>query len=119
MKKRSLPFLIALIFLLFVTSANAQSARLPGNSVLLTFNGTKACCDVTIIADDLKSDINAVIKLLDGNTEINSWKVSECGYLYFSDSTTSVIRGRSYVLTVEYTISGTPQSTLKTSGVCK
>lgn len=118
MKKRSLPLLIVLIFSL-MTPANAQSVRTLGNGILLYFNGTKACCDVTITADDFKGDISAVIELSDGNSCINSWKETGKGYLYFFDDTTTVVKGRSYVLTVNYTINGKPQSPLTTSGVCR
>ena len=118
MKKYSFPLLIVLIFAL-MTSANAQSVKVPGNGILLSFNGTKACCDITITADDYNGDISAVIELSDGNSCINSWEATGKGYLYFFDDTTTVVKGRSYVLTVNYTINGESKLPLTTSGVCR
>lgn len=117
MKKRCIPLIMLLIFLL-VAPANAQAERAASKYAKLTFNGTIARCDVEIATTNLKGNISAVIELWDGNTCINSWEVSGTGIIYFSDSTTTVVKGRRYELTVEYTIDGEIQSPLSTSGIC-
>lgn len=118
MKKRYVPLLMMLIVLL-LTPANAQTERIATQYAQLTFNGTVARCDVDITTSNLKGNISAVIELRDGNSCINSWEVSGTGILHFSDSTTTVVRGRSYKLTVEYTIDGIPQTSLTSSGICR
>jgi len=117
-KKRYIPLFVMLIFL-FSTSANAQSERAASGYSKLTFSGTTARCDVEIATTNLKGNIVAVIELCEGDSCINSWEVSGTGFLYFSDSTTTVQKGHSYVLTVNYTIDGATQSPLTSSGTCK
>lgn len=118
MKKRFFPLFLLIIFLL-TSTVNAQRERLGSRSVQLSFDGTTACCDVTISTTDLKGDISAVIKLMDGSTCINSWRKVAYGYLSFTDSTTSVKKGKSYTLTVTYSIDGVTQPSLSTSATCK
>lgn len=118
MKKRVLPLFLLIIFLL-TSTVNAQRERVGARSIQLTFDGTTACCDVTIATTDLKGDISAVIKLMDGSTCINSWRKAASGYLFFADSTTSVKKGKSYTLTVTYSIDGVTQPSLSTSATCK
>lgn len=118
MKKRYIPLLMVLIFLLSIP-ANAQTERTATRYAQLTFNGTVARCDVDISTSNLKGNISAIIELRDGNSCINSWAVSGTGIIHFSDSTTTVVKGRSYELTVEYTIDGKPQTSLTSSGICR
>lgn len=116
--KKVFPLFLLFIFLL-TSTANAQTERLGGDSIKLTFDGTTACCDVMIASTDLKGDISAVIKLMDGSTCINSWRKVAYGYLSFTDSTTSVEKGKSYTLTVTYSVNGITKPTLSTSATCK
>nr|WP_325179559.1 hypothetical protein [uncultured Oscillibacter sp.] len=116
--KKVFPLFLLFIFLL-TSTVNAQTERLSGDSIKLTFEGTTACCNVTIASTDLKGDISATIKLMDGSTCINSWRKVASGYLFFADSTTSVKKGKSYTLTVTYSIDGVTQPSLSTSATCK
>lgn len=118
MKKRIFPLFLLLIFLL-ASTVNAQKERLGSSSVQLSFDGTTACCDVTISATDLKGDISAVIKLMDGSTCINSWRKAASGFLFFTDSSTAVKKGKTYTLTVTYSVDGVTQPSLSTSATCK
>jgi len=118
MKKRYILLFVMFIFL-FLTSANAQSERAASRYAKLTFDGTVARCDVEIATTNLRGNIVAVIELCEGNSCINSWETSGTGFIYFSDSTTTVQKGHSYVLSVKYTIDGKPQSPLTSSGVCR
>lgn len=119
MKKRILP-LILLIVLILTTSANAYTERTAGNSAKLTFDGTKAHCKVVLSTTNLKGDISAVIELWSGTTRINFWEESaDSGYLVFDDDTTVVEKGKSYTLTVTYSVDGKEQPLLSASAICK
>lgn len=115
MKKRISAFVMVLM-LVFATSISALAVepRLPFASPTLTFEGTKAKCEVTIIRSG--KEIDATLSLWNGNTLIASWPGSGTSAVYI-DGTCNVIKGQTYTLKVTGTADNVPfdeQSVTKT-----
>ena len=114
MRKRHivLPFLF---LLLLSTSAYAQ--RSPTSRATLQFSDTTAYCYVYLQADNTQSNISATIELWNGRQLIDTWEESAKGCIIFNKDV-SVEKGKTYQLTVDYTIDGEPQNALRASGTC-
>lgn len=91
--------------MVFSTTAYAASARTAQVVPGLSFTGTTANCSVYIVGDTPSDDIDAVIKLWQGNQCIETWERSATSYLTFSGEA-AVTRGKTYELTVDVTLSG-------------
>ena len=115
MKKQCL-ILSLLLVLVLVIPAQAQTPRINTDKATLTFSGTTAYCRVRISAK-LNEDISATIKLWDGSQYIETWQENATSSLNFSESV-PVQRGRSYTLTVDYSVAGKPMPSLSSYGTC-
>lgn len=113
-KVSALTFL--LVFLL-TNTAYAQEMRIANSCVDISFSGTSASCYVDIAGDKTSDKISATIELTCGNQSIKTWNKTAYGYLLFSDSV-SVTKGKTYKLTVNYTVNGNPKTQLSDSGTC-
>ena len=71
----------------------------------LTFNGTKAICEVTVSGDATTDYIVATMTLMRANNLEARWQASGYGYVYMSKQD-SVIAGRTYKLLIEVTVNG-------------
>lgn len=116
LKKQCL-ILSLLLVLVLVIPAQAQTPRINTDKATLTFSGTTAYCRVRISAK-LNEDISATIKLWDGSQYIETWQENATSSLNFSESV-PVQRGRSYTLTVDYSVAGKPMPSLSSSGTCQ
>lgn len=117
MKKRIFPILFVLI-MLFSSTAHAASTRAATVVPDISFSGTTATCTTFIAADRTTDDIEAVIRLWQGNKCIETWNRSSVGILSFS-GTATVTRGKTYRLTVDVTIAGKDLPRFYTEKTCK
>lgn len=110
---------IIALFLAFSLTIPAQATnRAIGADVELLFSGNTATCAVFITAANSGDDIEAVIELWQGNSRIKMWEESAEAVLDFS-KTASVSTGKSYTLTVNYTVNGVACPMASASGTCK
>lgn len=116
--KKSGFLLSVLLMLLIVLPVNAQTPRLVNNYTSLYFEETTAYCEVYIIGRTSKDSISATMTLWNGSQPIKSWTLSGTGYLSHT-GTTTVKKGQSYELTVDYTVAGVSQPSLSHSATCK
>ena len=115
LKKQCL-ILSLLLVLVLVIPAQAQTPQINFDRAMLSFSGTTAYCYVQISANHNK-DISATIKLWDGSQYIETWQENATSSLSFSESV-PVQRGRSYTLTVDYSVAGKPMPSLSSYGSC-
>lgn len=116
MKKKGL-FISLLLILILAVPVQAQTSRANVDRATLSFDGTTANCRVQLTGN-LKDKISATIKLCSGSQTIQTWYESSTAVLSFYDTVT-VEKGKSYTLTVDYTVAGKSKPTLSTSGTCK
>lgn len=98
---------LAMVLMMAVSLMISAEARLITPTYSLDFNGTTAVCDVDIYANHTTDKIIANIKLWDGNTCLKTWTEVDYGALNFSETYSSGIQaGKTYEMTVSYTIAG-------------
>lgn len=116
MKKR---MLVLAVVVAFVLALPAYAAEQRSAMVLptLSFNGTEATCKVQINGNSSTDSISATIKLLENGSCLETWTVTETGYVSFKD-TVKVSTGKTYKLTVDAVIAGKPMSTAYVEKKC-
>ena len=118
--KRRICILAAAFLLLLTATAGAVELRTLRPSYSLSFSGTTATCEVEIRAESPSDKISATVKLWDGGTCLKTWTDSDTGYLFFSEThSRNITAGKSYQMTVDYTIAGKSYPQLSTSAVCR
>ena len=110
MKKRGILAAICLCAALLVT-ASAVSVQSVKKNANLEFNGTSATCTTHIMADNSNDVISGTMKLAQGSATVASWPISAKGEVSLT-KTAAVSSGKTYTLTVSYTINGISQPTM-------
>ena len=115
MKKMAL--LLALLLCVLPITANAATPRIVGIVPSIDFDGNIANCSVSITSHSFNDDIEAVVKLWNGDSCIATWNATGTGFLNVNKSKV-VSKGIEYTLTVDVTINGVKRSTVSTSATC-
>lgn len=115
LKKRYLSLALLLAVILSI-SAHAQTYMMR-KECDLSFEGSTAYCSVTIKCDKSTDEISALVKLWDGSRPIENWSVNATGKLIFLETKT-LTPGKTYKLTVDYTVNGISQTQLSKSATC-
>lgn len=119
MRKRIFTLAVLMMLALSVTVCAAEAREIAPRPAL-TFSGTTATCTVSIRADSTSAKISATVKLWDGGTCLKTWTDSDTGVLSFSETHSKDIKsGKSYKMTVDYTIAGKSYPQLSASAVCR
>ena len=116
MKKRVLVIMVVLATLLTI-SAEAVGLRAIGGMPRLTFDGTTAHCVVICNGDKNTDEVKATLTLYQGSTYVDSWSASGKGRAYISEDCT-VKSGKSYTLTLTYSINGVSKPSVSTTAAC-
>ncbi|WP_298035265.1 hypothetical protein [uncultured Dysosmobacter sp.] len=118
MKKRFCA-LTAVFLMLLSISVSATEPRASRPKYSLNFNGTTATCDVEIWADSDSDIIGLTVQLWDGDTCLKTWTDTGTGALSFSEThSRGISAGKSYTMTVSYSIAGKIYPKLSTSAIC-
>lgn len=113
--KKAAALTILLVFLLSSVTAYAAEPRAITVRPNLSFNGTTALCEVTV--SSYGKSIDLTLSLWQGESLIEQWTASGTSLVTISESCT-VVKGKSYRLTVSGTVNGESVSA-STSGQCK
>lgn len=116
LKKNIIMLLTLFAFMVSVVSVHA-APRTISIKPSISFDGTTAKCNVSIVADKMSDSINATIVLWDGSKIVDSWTASAIGYLLFSNSAQTV-KGKTYKLTVDTVIGGIAKPQVSVEGTC-
>lgn len=117
MKKQLLALSMVLAMFLSVTAQAIGPAKAPEVRPILLFSGTTATCTVTARGKTPTDAVRATTKLWNGRTCLNTWTASGTGSLRMS-KTATVSRGKTYTLTVDYTINGIKQPQRSVTKTC-
>lgn len=109
--------ILAVLIIASPISAHAVQSRYVTPSRSLTFSGTTAHCNVSVIADSQNSTIIATIQLWQGGTCIATWYANGLGTLN-SSNTCAVTSGLQYTLTVSATVDGATISIPSVTKTC-
>lgn len=118
MKKRIASVLttIFLISILLVSTAYAAVPR-RASAPSLSFSGTTANCSASCYGNSSQDTVSVTLTLYQGNTYVDSWSGSGKYHVSVSGSC-GVQSGKSYKLTLDYSINGVKQTSVSTSKVC-
>lgn len=116
MYKRALGLLVVLVLVLGI-AAQAAEMRAPTTRVSLTFSGTTANCSAQVETDKMTDTISGFLTLTNGPRVIATWPVRGSGIVNVN-KTASVESGKTYVLTLTYSVNGGEQKTAGTSKTC-
>jgi len=83
----------------------------------LTFNGTTASCSVVCTGDSKQDKIDVKLTLYQGSSRVTSWSASGTQRVRLAKEYT-VKSGKSYTLTVTYSINGTEQTPVSVTATC-
>ena len=117
MRKRMLAMMMVLVLALSLAAQAAGPMRAPSAKPKLTFSGTIATCSATVSGDKTTDRIAAAMRLWKGNTCLETWIKRGTGTVKFSETTT-VSRGATYKLTVDYTVNDVAQPQKSVSSPC-
>ena len=119
MRKRLWALITAIIlFVSIPLTAYAAAPRALMISPQLSFNGTTASCSLTVTANSVNDEIEAVIKLWSGSTCLKTWTAEGNGYLFFCEEYNAT-KNKEYTLTATVTINGVEETTASVSKTCK
>ena len=117
MWKRVFAMVMVLVLALSLAAQAAGPMRTPSAKPNLTFSGTTAMCSATVNGDKATDRIAAAMRLWKGNTCLETWIKRGTGTVKFSETTT-VSRGATYKLTVDYTVNDVAQSQKSVTRTC-
>ena len=83
----------------------------------LSFDGTTATCEATVVGNDTSEYIEVTMTLKWGIFTIEKWTASGYGYVYMNEQH-AVNSGWTYKLVVEVTFDGVEKSPVSVSGTC-
>lgn len=115
--KRRIFALTSLLILMFTMTASAIEPRVAGQMPILSFDGTTAYCYVECKGANMTEAVTATLTLYQGKTYVNSWSGSGKGRVLISGDC-AVKSGKSYTLTLTYSINGTEKPSVSTTATC-
>lgn len=115
MKKIAL--LLAIILAFSTPLAVSAATRALTIHPYLSFNGTTASCEVTVVGNNMSEYIEVSMKLMHGTTCIDSWSTSGYGYVYTEEFAT-VTKGETYELVVAVSVNGEAHTPVSVTNTC-
>lgn len=116
MKKCTL-VIIALISLVLNVSVQAVEMRAVTPKPILSFSGTTAYCYADCIGSSDNDIIDATLTLYNGSTQLDSWSKSAKGSVLITGQS-KVQSGKTYKLTLTYSVNGLSKPSVSVSGTC-
>ena len=115
--KRRIFALTSLLILMLTMTAHAIEPRVASQMPILSFNGTTANCYVECKGANTTDAVKATLTLYQGKTYVDSWSGSGTGRVLLSGNC-AVKSGKSYTLTLTYSINGTTKPSVSTTATC-
>lgn len=113
MKKVVLSLVLMVTLVCFSVGAVAKLYTAHG-SVSLSFDGSKAVCAAWYTADNTSDALDVTLSLYRGSTLVKSWSRAGIGTVSVSERC-GVQSGKTYTLTMQYSVNGVPQPDLSTT----
>ena len=114
---RTTAFILAIVLVLTVPLTAFATPRATNVTPALTFKGTTASCQATVVGNSTSEYITVTMRLWRGNRLLETWTADGYGYVLMSETRT-VAQGKSYRLAVNYTINGVNQPQVYIDGTC-
>lgn len=117
MKKQLLSLVLILVLLMGVTAQATGPDKSPSAKPNLVFQGTTAVCTALVRGNTASDKIAVTAKLWSGSTCLKAWYKSGISVVSLKETTT-VTKGKTYKLTIDYTVNGVPRLQRSVTGTC-
>ncbi|WP_294853792.1 hypothetical protein [uncultured Oscillibacter sp.] len=107
----------ALLLLVLSISVQAVQPWAVGSRPTLSFSGTTASCYVNCKGASTSDKVSETLTLYQGNTYVDAWSGSGTGSAFVSGQC-AVKSGKSYTLTLSYSVNGTAKPSVSVSNTC-
>ena len=114
---RKVSILLAMILVLSMPLTAFAAVNNVRIQPVLSFAGTTANCDVTVLGNDSSEHIEVTMKLMNGYYCVASWQAEGYGYVEM-EKTALVTKGCTYTLVVEVTIDDVLQAPAVVNKTC-
>ena len=114
---KKIAFMLAII--LVISAPLTVSAATYAMSIrpVLSFEGTAATCEVTVVGNNMADHIEVEMKLMHGTACIGSWSAEGYGYVNLERYAT-VTKGQTYKLVVAVTMNDVEHTPVSKSATC-
>lgn len=116
MRKQLLALSLILV-MLWHHRPGSGPAMLPAAQPSLSFSGTTASCRIIVRGDRSSDTLSATAKLWTGKTCLKTWTIKGTGKIQ-TTKTATVSKGKTYKLTVDYTVNGVKQPQKSVTRTC-
>jgi len=108
---------IVVLISVFFVQALAIEPRVESAKPSLSFDGTTAVCSALCKGNRTSDDIEVTLTIYQGRSYVDSWNDSGTGSV-FLEGKCPATSGKSYKLTLEYSVNGKKMPSVSVTGVC-
>lgn len=110
MKKRVFSFLLILAMVCTIPIVTgASELRWPSKVISISFSNGSVLCTASCVGDSPNDELSATMTLYKNNSYVDSWTDTGTGDLYFSGEYENAPHGKTYKLTLTWSINGMVQ----------
>lgn len=117
LKRQLLAVSLVLVMLLGIAAQASGPMKAPIAKPTLAFNGTTATCTAYVRGNSATDTVAATVKLWTGSTCLRTWTARAKTSVKIEETAT-VSRGKTYKLTVDYTVNGVKQPQKSVTRTC-
>ena len=117
MRKQLLALSLVLVMLMGIAAQATGPIKAPNASPTLSFSGTTATCTAFVRGNKSTDNVAATVKLWTGGTCLKTWSASG-KYSFKIKKNATVSKGKTYKLTVDYTVNGVKQPQKSVTRTC-
>lgn len=114
---RKVALLMAVILVITMPLSVSAAPRALTINPSISFTGTTATCQVTVVGNNTSEHIEVAMKLMHGNSCVISWYADGYGYVHMP-RTAAVTKGLTYDLVVAVSVNGVASTPVSVSGTC-
>jgi type 1 fimbria pilin len=114
---KKIAFMLALILIISAPLTVSAATYVLTIRPVLSFSGTTATCEVTVVGDYMSDHIEVEMKLMHGSTCLATWYKDGYGYVNL-EKTATVVKGETYEIVVAVTMNDVSRTPVSKSGTC-
>ena len=114
---KKLAILLAIIFVISAPLSVSAATYALTIKPVLSFNGTTATCEVTVVGNTMSDHIEVEMKLMHGTACLATWSAEGYGFVNL-ERYANVTKGQTYTLVVAVTMNGVSKTPVTHEGTC-
>lgn len=114
---KKIAFLLAIVLAISAPLSVSAATYILTLNPHLSFNGTTAVCEVTVVGNTMSDFIEVDMELMHGATCIASWSAEGYGFVNL-ERYANVTKGQTYTLVVAVTMNGVSKTPVTKTNTC-